>query len=64
MAIELVMDPILRNVTITIQILGGIIIIVSLVIAVKQYRLQKKEVTQQNQKIINLLEQIRQGVKK
>ncbi len=63
MAIEIVMDPILRNVAVTIQIIGGIVIIASLVIAWKQYKLQKKEVIEQNKNIIDLLEKILQGVK-
>ncbi len=64
MPIELVMDPVIRNLTITIQLIGGVVIIFSLIIALKQYRLQKKEVIEQNNKIIILLEKILQGVKK
>ena len=64
MAVELVMDPILRNVTIAFQILGGVVIIVSLAISWRQLQLQKKEVIQQNDKIIELLKEINEGVNK
>lgn len=58
------MDPILRNVTIAFQLLGGVVIIVSLAISWKQLQLQKKEVIQQNDKIIELLKEINKGVNK
>jgi len=64
MPVELVMDPVIRNVTVAVQIIGGVVIIASLAIAWKQYRLQRREVIQQNQKIIDLLEKILQGVNK
>lgn len=58
------MDPVIRNITIAVQLLGGVVIIVSLIISWRQLQLQKKEVIQQNNNIIELLKKIKDGVNK
>lgn len=39
-----------------VQIIGGVAMITTIIIAIKQYLLQRREVKVQNQRIINLLE--------
>lgn len=53
-----IMDGAMKTVFTVVELIAGGIMFIALYINVKQYKLQRKEVMGQNQKIINLLEGI------
>jgi len=54
----ILLDNWMKFIITAVQIVGGLIMILAIVISWLQYRLQRTEVIKQNNKIISLLEEI------